>query len=686
MTASVRNFFIFGIIMLAGIMVPDCVLPVTFGADSLNTVIPADSSGKKTDTVQKTELADSAGTIATDTILPSSLPLKQHGSTFIAGEGAPAFTIEKEDLLYIQYMGLTDIIKEKAPAFPLTLGSFSQFAGLSFFGGSPAGVDVSFNNRSLNDVNYGSFNLEQFSPEFLEKIEILTGTDAVVLHDNCTGAAVNIQEIMYNTSKPYTRLFFTEASDAGNHFTGDGVFSQNFMRNINFTFGFRGISGNGRDENSFADSWHIRGLLRWNPSDRMSLSLTENYFNHNLGLSGGNEETDKYGKDVNREVLYPGLVEKLFRHNLALSFSYIADKDSINSFFLTSSLDNSEWHHSSKSENFDRDTVAGYQLKKYTTEKYGLTGYYNFDLRFINIKAGGNFDYINSPGSDYTESYDGQSTSLFAHARLNLYDYVKLSFGSRIRQTKNKQSALSIGVKSEFTLADNFALNLDLSESDRLPTLAEGASLNKETHWLALAEMIYRLDRLRLRLGAFYRQIDNPVITTAVSDTAGFIYTTASANHDSRNVLGASLLAEIAPFAQIDYTKWAFTPVNLSFNLQYNHSETDGKQDRHLPELYGSVKLYSTFIVSRSLAHVGFSFDFMVKYQPDNFFQLTRLYYPSDNTEDMHSGLTFFATAKLGDAYLRLSFNNIMPKMFYVSYYPIYNTYFRLQVAWAFFD
>ncbi len=52
----------------------------------------------------------------------------------------------------------------------------------------------------------------------------------------------------------------------------------------------------------------------------------------------------------------------------------------------------------------------------------------------------------------------------------------------------------------------------------------------------------------------------------------------------------------------------------------------------------------------------------------------------------MEGGITIFATLKLGEAYLRISYNNILSHIYYVPYYPVYNGNFRLQVAWAFFD
>jgi hypothetical protein len=672
MLSSKNKIIITGVILLFSSMIP-CFLianPSFIKSDSI-----------RTDSV-KTPIPDSTKTAVADTMLPSNFPLLTHGSNFLVNEINTYVTIRKEELLFIQYIGLCDIIRSRVPAYPIMMGSYSHFTGLSFFGASVQGVNLSYNNRSLNDISYGSYNLEQFSPEFTEQIEILTGTDAVILHDNSTGAAINLQEIRYNTSAPYSRIFFTEA--ANNHITSDGVFSKNFARDFNFTFGFRSLGGNGRNENSSVDAWHLRGYLRWNPSDRMSISLTENYTYHHLGLNGG-ISNEPFSSAEDAIVYYPDLIEKNFRHDLGMSFSYIINNDSINSVFISTSLTNSEWDRSARESNFDQDTIVGF-LNKYTTYKYGITGYYNFHLNFFNLKTGGSFDYIDSQKGLYIDEFDGQATSIFAHGRISVLDIVNLSFGGRLKQMKGK-AALSFGVKSEINFSNEFAFNIDLSKSERLPSLTEGFNLKEETHLLALTELHLRLKKLDLRLGAFYRNIENPIYSNPLSDSTEFIYSVQSFNGSAKNIMGGYLYSEIVPLQEIDYNTWKFNPINLKLNIQYYYSEANGTRDLTLPELYGSISFYSQFAVSKSIARVGLAFELISNFKGERFLPLNRLFIPV-NTEQrtMQSGFSIFATTKLGDAYLRISMNNILSKMYYIPYYPVYNQNFRLQVAWAFFD
>jgi hypothetical protein len=81
------------------------------------------------------------------------------------------------------------------------------------------------------------------------------------------------------------------------------------------------------------------------------------------------------------------------------------------------------------------------------------------------------------------------------------------------------------------------------------------------------------------------------------------------------------------------------------------------------------------------------SFEFISNYKGERFLPLNRLFVPVDSEpRTMQSGFSIFAATKLGDAYLRISMNNIFSKLYYVPYYPVYGQNFRIQVAWAFFD
>ena len=137
----------------------------------------------------------------------------------------------------------------------------------------------------MNEANFGTFNMDMFSTEFMESVEILVGSDAVIFSNNSSGALINLQEIRYNASTPYTKLWINQAGTS--MISSDGVFSQNILPNFNFTVGIRAISSDGDFTNQWVDSWNLRGILRWNLSPKTNISLTENFYNHAAGTNGG---------------------------------------------------------------------------------------------------------------------------------------------------------------------------------------------------------------------------------------------------------------------------------------------------------------------------------------------------------------------------------------------------------------
>ncbi|MCK5741175.1 MAG: Plug domain-containing protein, partial [Chlorobi bacterium] len=136
----------------------------TFGSpNSLSSTFTQEADSTVSDSLNTEKLQQDSITFYT--------PLNQHGSVSIFDSSAYR-KISKYDFRFKDYDGLYDIIKDEVPASRLPLGNYGQFDHFSFFGGSPRDVAFTFNNRPINDLEYGSYNPARFSAEFLESIEI----------------------------------------------------------------------------------------------------------------------------------------------------------------------------------------------------------------------------------------------------------------------------------------------------------------------------------------------------------------------------------------------------------------------------------------------------------------------------------------------------------------------------------
>jgi hypothetical protein len=258
-----------------------------------------------------------------------SVPLLSHGK-IIHSETQSFRNINKKDIQLLNYIGINDIISAFTPFYSQNLGSYSSYNNFYALGAGSKSITYAFNGRNINDIDLGSLNPEQFSPEFFENIEIFTGADAAILGDNASSVFINFQEIRYNTAVPFTRIWF---GNSGFGYLGaDGIYSQNFMPNWNFTFGFRSYNSLGAYSNSWGNQWNARAILRWNPDNKTSISLTENFTNQGSGTNGGiNTVLSEDIKDVLSAVPYfNGLNERVFRHDLTLSATHNFTDSAVN--------------------------------------------------------------------------------------------------------------------------------------------------------------------------------------------------------------------------------------------------------------------------------------------------------------------------------------------------------------------
>ena len=642
-------------------------------------------------------------------LVPDSLrkpnnPMHKHGSVFLLNN-RPYKTINKKDYRYLQYSGLSEIIGHNTLFFPVSTGTHTRFNSFSVFGASADDINVNYNGRPINDFQYGSYNLEQFSPEFLENIELLTGSDAVIFSDNSSGAMANLQQIRYNTAKPYTRIMFAQAGY--DQILADGIYSQNFTKDWNFTFGFKTTTAKGRYDNNNTDTWNIRALIRWNPSDMTSISITENFNNHTQGLYGGIDSAASYynfsslsyttrpafdfGEDAYNQVLFANLLEKQFRHDLTLSYTSILDEDSTHALSINSWFSHAAWDRSSSSGYFISDTIEGFS-DKYLNKNYGANAKY--EVAFANslfLNTGAEIYYVSNEQSLFCPDFEGMSTAFFGRARLFLFDVIDFSGGARLRKLKDRE-VFSAGVKGSINILKNLSLTGDFSRSENLPSPVQGFELNKESNLLAIFDLNYSLETFSVHLNAFYRKTDNPILNNAVYSTAEGeeykIISTESFNAESGMVQGSGISLNYIPQDNVSLGTYRWLPVNLTLKGTVYKSEADGEDGKRYPGYYAGARLSSQIQVNQSIARIGVDFKIMGPFNGEQYIPLTRTFVQNNfDNGTMHNGIDIFVEAKLGNAYLRLTLENILDKTFY--YNPLHLYYgrnFRFMLNWSFLD
>ena len=617
-----------------------------------------------------------------DTIPPTN-PLQSHGSMFILPEKFRN-SITKQDIQFVNYATFADIFKRKIKAYPLFLGSYGQFNSFSMFGGMPQNLSVSFNGRPVGDFAFSNLNLSQISPEFMESAEILTGTDAITFSNDASGALINIQEVQYNTKYPYTKFWLSEANF--DFISSDGVFSQNFAKNWNFTFGFRNMSSVGRYENSWVESWNVRALLRWNPSDRTSISLVEYFTNQGFATTGGIENTgDDYCDDLLAFPIYSQVKERVFRHDLTLTLSSILDADSSQAIHSSIYFSNSEWERRRSLDMIFNQSDSSLYYGNTSIYVGANARYENNLLDFTKFTLGGELRYISLEATDYLESFSGISAAAFSQLKIFLSNDFVLTGGLRLKAQHEKYAA-SLGGKIDYSLSDDILLTGDISYSERFPSPSEGLSLDNEKNLLGLFKFEWQNNENQLSLTAFGRHVLSPVMAKPIYNENGTIINTESYNGDSRFVVGSILEAETTILEallinsdRIVISGWA----NIQFNI------SDDSTSKRFPIFYGGMETYYELEIGRSLARLGFSFELLSSFKGEYFFPITRAYIPYNYEKGFSTnGAKVFAIARLGsNAYVKLSFENPLSQCYYyVPIYPMDEMNFKLSVSWSFMD
>ena len=487
----------------------------------------------------KSLLAERRNLAATAQTLTLYTPLPAHGRLFLTGTNA-FLTIAKQDIQWLDYNGMAEILAAKMPVFPLFQGYQGAFNHISFLGSSARDVAVMMNGRPVNDAALGAAYIEHLAPEMMEQAEIYIGSDAALLANNAAGAAINLQEIRHNTKDLYVRAWYAQANEQ--YTAADVDLSHNIAPNLNLTIGARTQFGNRIYNNTGVSAWTARSILRWNVSSSANISLSYLLTQHRVALSGGVTNGDATSATVldfsTSATVFNETRENTFRHDLTLTGSAYLSRDSAVAASLSvyATL-NERAIERARLQGTGLSGVRSFSsalsdtlIAQSTTQSFsvGATGRIETKVTLFNaleaaLTAGGNIGWSSVGQSVYwdeslrdsafrakiyeprsiknTETFD---VSAFGRLQFNLLESVKASGGVRFAFINNELQPI-IGAKVSSTLLRNTTTTLevwgDLSNSFRTPSLAERGMfvttptvrmLKAENHFLVLGGLRLR--------------------------------------------------------------------------------------------------------------------------------------------------------------------------------------------------
>ena len=298
-------------------------------------------------------------------------------------------------------------------------------------------------------------------------------------------------------------------------------------------------------------------------------------------------------------------------------------------------------------------------------------------LKFLTIRAGTNFLHYELPATYYFSSKTDNEIAFFVHSEIILSENFSIIQGNRWTKQKGN-SFISSGGKICYSNNDNLNLSIDLSYSETRNIPLFTSNLNKEKNLLLLANMEFKFSKTKFDINLFGRNIIEPILFEPVYEN-DVIVNTIPKNIDNYSVFGGAINFETAAFRSII--------INAQVQSNYVNSEIIEVKDL-FPQLYGNLSIYYQLQIGESILKVGAKSGFISKFKGLSYVPLNRTYvYKDVEAGNRFTGLDLFLSAKLGNAYIKATYQNILSnEYYYVPMYPVLDGNLRLSLQWSFFD
>lgn len=575
--------------------------------------------------------------------------------------------INKKDFNYDNFYSTSDIIFKKTSYFSLDLGFPRHSTNFSAFNGNPRDNSLSFNGVTLNNLEYENTELNLISPEFFENIEILEGSDAVIFSGK--SVSINFQEKRYNSARPFTKMWYSQSGYE--LIASDGQFSQNLLPNTNFLLAFSNLGADGRYTNQAIEHWNVRSSLRYNFDSTRCISLNYIFNNRKYGLNGGIQpDAQNPQNEFETEVLFNEFNERNYRTDLIASYS---QKTELNYVLI-----NGFFSHQENQLKFYNEPVIIFKdstgKEIYETLSFGFNSFNELKLLdYFNINFGGEFRKVYIDKNTFTASLNEINYNTFTKIKLNISKALSVSAGMRF-ECKYDKNLLSFGGKIEYKFK-NDEFYFDFSRFKISPNLSQGLDKSTETNYLFL--LGFNSSEFHIKSNIFYRRTNNPLIAE-MSFNRNYVIYSENCNCISRNSIGATVFYENNFFDKFF--------ANMKIVAQY--SETNKKFDNSKPNFYFSFCGFYEYNVSSSVLRVGAEAEIYSPFKALYFYPVSKEFTISnDNSKWMTNGINIFVSLRLGNAFLRLSLENVLSQYYYrVKYYPMLDRVFHLTLTWAFND
>jgi outer membrane cobalamin receptor len=598
--------------------------------------------------------------------------------------------LTRENIHFIDYQYLGDILETFPGVYIRNLSSPGQYYQINVRGQDWRGVAVLQDGRLLNDPASGIYNLFQYSTEYADRVELVTGPRAFLYGVNSTAGAVNVLTRNYNSNRAFTKLNYFQG--AYGYASTDGTFSQNVSRKINLTLGFQYQGFDGRFLNSLDDSWSGRAKVRYNVSKDLNIILSEYLTSSKTDLNGGIDlsRTLGLGRDpfgVQATVKNAESYEKIARNDVDLSVvgTFLGDSTNVSTLSLYYSNNFRQYRDE---ENRYTPSNGIFIMSDHTSSWMGATFSQNFDTELQRFSMGLNFELRQIEGSPNLGRHRNTIGSVWGKEELLLGRFLTVAGYGRLDSYLGNRYA-GAGADATLHLGPGISLFGGLSVSHRMPnymelywtdsTVTRPRAPSAEQHrTVELGAEIADTSGSSLRVAYFHRTVNDPIRFIPAAGTYAFP-TFAIEN-------GANI-ATNGIEARFRLRLWVLSLEGVGTYLLQSEGGTK-LQDLPKFALSGGVYYWNKPLENRLELKAGFR----GRYQSGQSGALLNpeviAYVPNSGTQIGYaSTVDFYLIAHVGDAYVHLIWENLLSTQYYATpFYPGIDRSIRFGLSWDFWN
>ncbi len=608
---------------------------------------------------------------------------------------------------WMEYRYIGDLLWTKPGMYIRDMGSPGQHNELTIGGVDERGIAFLVDGRSQADPITGTYNMILFPTDYIERIEFITGPEAMLYGMNSTGGAINIVTKSFYTNKPYSRLRYSQGDN--DYAQTDAMFSQNIFSRFNFMFGlerhalgYDQIYQNyvGRYTNSDYDAWSFRTKLRYDVSNSFNIVFSHLYEQAITGMFGGIDYLQTLPGDYFSEqtalVSNNEAYEKIYNHHLDLTAAGHLTGDTMQVTTLTAYYSNQlrEYRDEIRDWSFPFNGVLSHSDNRSSNAGLLLRNEIESAAQIFSVTAQAEEIQVES-----SPEVGGHKLNKFsASTKEEVTIFSPLTFAVFGRDDYYRaQNLPGVGADAQLSINSSLSLFGGMSVSQRTPTLQElywsrdstllptpRLWLKNEQHTLIQVGTRFSIsDFLSGTISLNHREIKNPILVDTIGGSSPTNYT-LQFNQPALNV---------------------YNGVDVSLKASYSHFFVEGKATylkqpdyyhesqklQLLPELYldGSFYYKNELVNGNLELKIGFRGRYISQQTGMAPLDESELYVPYVLLQSFGPSGTadFFVIGKLGDAYLHLIWENLSDNQYMLTpFYPMYARNVRFGVSWEFWN